>query len=115
MASQDHVRKASEWTQRLKRFQSSGLSVAKFCELERVAPYVFYYWVRRFRTTGSEAVELNDDQRSHRVRRRDDSVVVSTATTSSVELRLASGIQISIPADSMCFGSAETGISRLLR
>lgn len=101
MARQDNIQKAREWTQRLKRFQSSGMTVAKFCEIERVAPHIYYYWVRRFRAAGSKSVKSNGERQAHAVRERNDSTVAPGTGTSNVQLRLASGIQISIPTDNI--------------
>lgn len=101
MARQDNIRKAREWTQRLRRFQSSGMTVAKFCEVERVAPHIYYYWVRRFRAAGSKSAKSNDERQAHAVRERSDSAIVPGTGTSNVQLRLTSGIQISIPADNI--------------
>ena len=37
------------WHQRLARFQSSGLSVARFCAAEQLSVPSFYAWRRRLR------------------------------------------------------------------
>jgi len=35
------------WRSRLRRFQSSGLSVTRFCQVERVSMPSFYQWRKR--------------------------------------------------------------------
>jgi len=47
MARQVDQRKCSEWQQRLRRFEKSGLTVARFCARERVSVPTFWYWRRK--------------------------------------------------------------------
>ncbi len=47
MTSQRDVQKRQIWEVRLGRFRASGLTVARFCEQERVPVHAFYYWSRR--------------------------------------------------------------------
>ncbi|MEY3204171.1 MAG: hypothetical protein RLZZ21_502 [Planctomycetota bacterium] len=47
MARQEDHRKCAEWQQRLRRFEKSGLTVARFCARERVAVPTFWYWRRK--------------------------------------------------------------------
>ena len=47
MARQVDQRKCSEWQQRLRRFEKSGLTVARFCVRERVSVPTFWYWRRK--------------------------------------------------------------------
>ena len=101
MTRHDRDQKVRDWTRRFERFQASGLTVARFCEREQVTPDVFYYWARRFRSAGSEPGISNAANQPRTARQRADSQVAGTPAGASVQLRLASGIQISIPADSM--------------
>lgn len=41
--------KLSNWRKRLKRFHTSGQTVTKFCQHEKVTPSTFYYWSKRLR------------------------------------------------------------------
>ena len=41
--------KAREWAERLGRFERSGLTVARWCESERVSEASFYYWRKKLR------------------------------------------------------------------
>jgi hypothetical protein len=43
MARQDDRRKLAEWQQRLRRYEKSGLTAARFCARERVAVPTFWY------------------------------------------------------------------------
>jgi hypothetical protein len=47
--------KRQAWVARLKRFRSSGLTIAKFCEEEKVAVHSYYYWVRRIAPSSTSA------------------------------------------------------------
>jgi len=47
MARQDDRRKLVEWQRRLRRFEKSGLTVARFCARERVSVPTFWYWRRK--------------------------------------------------------------------
>lgn len=45
------------WVQRLARFQSSGLTVVRFCEQERLSVASFHYWARRIRASNAGRTE----------------------------------------------------------
>ena len=47
MARHADRRKLAKWQQRLRRFEKSGLTVARFCARERVAVPTFWYWRRK--------------------------------------------------------------------
>jgi len=51
MTSRRDVQKRQVWEARLGRFRASGLTVARFCEQERVPVHAFYYWSRRVGAT----------------------------------------------------------------
>lgn len=46
MASLGDSEKRQVWTTRFARYQASGLSVARFCEQERVSVNTFYRWAK---------------------------------------------------------------------
>ena len=46
MAKAD-ARKRAEWQRTLKRFESSGLTIAQFCREEKIPVHAFYYWGKR--------------------------------------------------------------------
>ena len=69
MVSSGDAQKRRAWEARLARYRASGLSVARFCEQERVSTNTFYYWAKRLRTApaagadrsvGPAAVRLAD-------------------------------------------------------
>ena len=41
--------KSREWADRLERHESSGLTVARWCESEHVSEASFYYWKKKLR------------------------------------------------------------------
>ena len=47
MAGRSDVRKDAKWRKRLERFTRSGLTVARFCDGERVSVASFYYWRKK--------------------------------------------------------------------
>jgi hypothetical protein len=47
MARQVDHQKCSEWQQRLRRFEKSRLTVARFCAPELVSVPTFWYWRRK--------------------------------------------------------------------
>ena len=47
MAWQGDRRKLADWQRRLRRFEKSGLTVARFCARERVSVPTFGYWRRK--------------------------------------------------------------------
>jgi hypothetical protein len=43
------AQKRRSWDARIRRYRSSGLSVARFCAQEGVSTHAFYYWAKRLR------------------------------------------------------------------
>lgn len=77
------------WRERLRRFRASGMTVARFCEVEGVSQPSFYQWRKR----------LADD--SGRTARPVFQQVVVTPTVGSpaLRVRLASGTEIEVDAE----------------
>jgi hypothetical protein len=93
MARQGDDRKRKDWEQRLARFVSSGLTVGRFCQNEKVATHTFYYWARRIRRATPQA---------HAVRRQRLPVEAPEARESAgsdvVCFRFDNGVAVSLPA-----------------
>ena len=72
------------WRLRLRRFQSSGISVTRFCERERVSAPSFYLWRKRLAvlpaTSGTPTF-----------------VPVRLTQASAVEIHLPNGARICVP------------------
>jgi hypothetical protein len=88
MARQNDRRKLAEWQQRLRRFEKSGLTVARFCTRERVAVPTFWYWRRK----------CADDAPAPRAASAVFSPV-EVVGSGTVTLRLATGAVMELPDD----------------
>lgn len=53
MNSHSHGSARDRWTDRLNRFDQSGLTVAQFCKQERCSAASFYQWRRKLRDNPS--------------------------------------------------------------
>ena len=53
MARRSDAGKDAKWRKRLERFTRSGLTVARFCDGERVSVASFYYWRKKLGETAS--------------------------------------------------------------
>lgn len=76
--------KTSHWHEALERWRGSGLSQARFCRENQVAPWQFRYWLKRERRGQGEAV---------------GGFVPVTAKESGLALRLPSGAELAIAPD----------------
>jgi hypothetical protein len=78
------------WQHRLDRFRRSGLTVADFCERERISPASFYAWRRRLQQDPTVP-----DDTPHLVPVR----LVQPPTGAPVELLLPSGLVLRLSPD----------------
>ena len=101
------VDKASEWSERLRRFARSGQTITAFCIDEDISQPSFFLWRRR--------LGLVPDAAGHAGARRSGVATVDAPATalfqqvvldlpnasaeSNVTIRLASGVRIRIPAE----------------
>lgn len=77
------------WRERLRRFSKSGLSVARFCEREKVSPASFYQWRRKLAERGAfQQVVLAESEA-----KRD-----GDAEVGFVAIDFA-GVRVKVPAD----------------
>jgi hypothetical protein len=77
--------KAQLWAKRLREFESSSLNVAQFCQSIGCSEPNFYQWKKKLNATTKVAPKAQFLQ-------------VQTEPCSSIEIRLVSGIVITIPA-----------------
>ena len=90
------------WEQRLQRFQSSGLTISRFCLREKVGVHTFHYWAKRLRAGNS--TECRESQLPTENSRR--AVAVGTANETNytqqdaamVQFQFERGLRVSIPA-----------------
>lgn len=85
--------KALQWQQRFRSFDSSNLSVRKFCSLHRLSVHSFQYWSRR----------LNRNAKPSNPAKMP--VVAQSGTSSEITIELGSHVSIRIPA-------AELGLAK---
>ena len=99
-------RKQSDWQKRLIKFRSSGQTVDRFCQLEKVTPSSFYYWSRHFRQAEQELSSVSPKRRHpdsdtvHLPAAKDSDPSTGSAepTASMVYFAWNSNFQVSIPA-----------------
>jgi len=89
------------WSGRMRRYTNSGLTVAAFCERERVSVPSFYYWRRKLETGD---VAGGDTGRMSRVGRapvpqKRDFVPIAIRNSVAIKMRLPNGAQLWLPAD----------------
>lgn len=92
MARGFRTEKVQEWTQRIKRFEKSSLTVAQFCQAEGVAEQSYYHWKRKLRNSVARRSPRN----------RFQAVRVSPAGGLSSEpttIQLGKGIHIELGSD----------------
>jgi hypothetical protein len=83
--------KRAEWQERLRRFRTSGMTVTRFCEVERVSAPSFYQWRRKLNAAAGSTGGAPVFQQ----------VVVTPAASSprsGLLVRLASGAEIEVGA-----------------
>ena len=86
--------KAQAWRERLARFASSGISVARFCSAEHVSVATFYYWKGKLRRLAPAARRPRSEASAVsflHVRFAERGVVV--------EVALPNGAQVRVPAN----------------
>jgi len=104
MVSRQDVAKRRAWEVRFGRFRASGLSVARFCEQERVSVNTFYYWAKR---VGSSSARPSSSGAGKTPRRSRPSVKPTAtaggvANAALVRFSWNAGVEVLVPAD--CLG-----------
>ena len=97
--------KAQEWTDRLLRFQNSGVTVARFCEGEGVSAPSFYHWKRKLRDRLPPQSPAAKPGRAAQAKRAGRRRVIPTNKRSAfqtVQLVSSSTPQVSHPALAVC-------------
>lgn len=86
--------KAAVWGERLRRYERSGLTVAAFCQGERVSVPSFYHWRRRL--AGTSAGRRPKNPARPAASPAFQPVLLSGSGVVSIEL--PSGIRMELPA-----------------
>ena len=101
MVSRQDVEKRRAWEVRFERFRASGLTIARFCEQERVSVSRFYYWAKR---VGANSARPSSSGAGNALRRSRPSVKPAATTgriTNAALVRFSwnAGVEVSVPAD----------------
>lgn len=97
MASSGDVQKRRAWQTRFARFRTSGLSVVRFCQQERVSTHTFYYWAKRLKWAAAQTTAC-DGPRSLPRRRTTPSTAENNAQQALLRFRWQSGAEVWVPA-----------------
>ena len=98
MASRQNSQKRRAWEVRFQRFRASGLSVARFCEQERVSANTFYYWAKRIGSAAAKSAW----PKSLKAPRRGGEPATSTDEISNIALVrffCSGAVKVTVPAD----------------
>jgi hypothetical protein len=106
MAQRIDSKKLAIWTERLKRFRESGVSLTRFCASEAITLSAFSYWSKRlaeYATKQSVATPTKRpvDQVAGGQNNQKQSSVDCPAKQSLFSVRIDDSIQIEIPADQL--------------
>jgi len=101
------------WSERLRRYANSSLTVAAFCERERVSIPSFYYWRRKL-GTGDAAGDRGRMSRVGRAPQKRDFVPIAIRDSAAIKMRLPNGAQLWLPAgDASLLSAAIAAAGRL--
>jgi hypothetical protein len=101
MASRQDIQKRRAWEVRFGRFRASGLTVAQFCERERVSPHTFYYWAKRVGSASAKASTTTSGRASRRGRQSVQHTPAATGISKVALVRFycRGAVEVSVPAD----------------
>jgi hypothetical protein len=92
-----HPSKVKEWTDRLRRFNGSRLSVVEFCQTEQVSTPSFYQWKKKL--ARSSKTPRAPRRKSGRTATGFQELRVASLDGSPVTIRLPGGITIELGRD----------------
>ena len=108
MVRRNDPEKRREWERRFRRFQTSGLTIGRFCNQENLAVHTFHYWARRLRSMeasqpgmegGRSASDTPGLGQSQANRRSVDRSRSAPSEAPMVRFLFDAGVQVSIPTD----------------
>ncbi len=103
MARSSDSPKAVAWRRRVRRFERSGLTVARFCEEEGVSTASFYRWRNRLADQGS-ATRNADARRwatTTGVVPPAFQAVRVTGAEASISIQLPGGVRVEVPTENL--------------
>ena len=103
------------WSERLRRYANSDLTIVAFCERERVSVPSFYYWRRKLRGPGSTAGGGNGRMpKAARAPQKRDFVPIAIRNSAAVKMRLPNGARLWLPTgDAALLSAAIAAAGRL--
>jgi hypothetical protein len=101
MTSRQDLQKRRVWAVRLKRCRASGLTVAGFCEQERVSVNTFYYWAKRLRspTVAASLSGLQGGRERGRQPVQHTSAAIGNSNAAVVRFHWNAAVEVSVPAN----------------
>jgi hypothetical protein len=101
MASRQDVQKRQAWELRFGRYRASGLTVARFCEQERVSAHTFYYWAKRVGSASGRRLLSTSGIASRRSRPsvKPTPAAAGIANAALVRFYCRAAVEVSVPAD----------------
>ena len=102
MAGSSRAARRQEWSERLKRFERSSSTIARFCAQERVSQQSFYLWRKKL---GNRPTPIES---------RPPFAAVRLTQLASISLRLPNGVELSLPSgDAATLAAAIEAAGRL--
>lgn len=83
-----HVRKRSEWLDRLRRFRRVNLSVSEFCRREKVSVPSYYQWRRKLAEATSEVGAAGEPVTF---------IPVQVASSADLQVTFPNGARLTLP------------------
>lgn len=89
------------WRQRLRRFEQCRLTIAAFCQAERVSVASFYYWRRTLRhdTPPRPTTTRQNNTATAKPAFLPVQVVRKPTATATIHVRFPNGVRLAVPAD----------------
>jgi hypothetical protein len=92
--------KSAVWTDRLRRYQQSGLSVAQFCDQEGVSTPSFYQWKKRLAQASAPRSLLGATKKARQVEAAFQQLTL-VPSTAVVAIEWANGVRMELPAENV--------------
>jgi hypothetical protein len=102
------------WEDRLRRYACSDITVAGFCERERVSVPSFYHWRRKIADSERSSSGAAEGKQIAQQRPLQAFVPVRITQATTIEMRLSNGVRFLLPAgDEILLAAAITAAGRL--
>ena len=98
MARSSDSGKAVAWRRRVRRFQRSGLTVARFCRQEGISKASFYRWRNLL---AQRPTQGGDQTRAFQAVRGTACIPVETGADAPVSIQLPGGVRVEVPTHNL--------------